>query len=258
VQPQTLENSWGGGFAAKYEEQYFVAELQLKNLVDHYQTDLTDADLLGNLEISARNLSCNPYLKLDYYSDLNSDKTYDYQEMGFGLKSFHKISFSQFLTSSVEVGNSTIYENIPYYTRLKSRLTTNLTQRWFILNRLDFAAYLPDDLSEVYDRKSLTEHLLQYNYARQGNRKSYLNFGLKASLQGDLSGQIFSKYCLEKIDLSLGYQHYINEAEPFDGKIFTAVEYIWNQNISLLISNQFSFSSQTNQNKLIISARMRR
>lgn len=258
VQPRVLQNSWAGGVSAKYQEQFYVAEIKLRNLVDNFDNDLTDSDLLGELEIASRNLPINPYLKIDYYNDLNEDARYNYQEIGIGLSHFRKISFSQFLDTAWEVGSSDIYENIPYYTRLRSRLTTNILQNWFILNRIDFAAYVEEEFSQIYDRKSITEHLLQYNYGHDGNSKNYLNLGLKASLQGEFSGKFAAKYCFRYANLLIKYQHFINDAAAFDGKASAEIEISVNRNLSILIADQFAFGEQTEQNRLIIAAEFRR
>ena len=262
VDAHELAAAYTTGFGAKYHRENWSAKLDLKYLSNQFKQNdneseaLVDANMLGNFELAAQSFRINPYFTADIYSDMNDSDVYDYQEFGFGIRNFTKVSFAQFLAVSAEVGHTGIYTDIPYYTEFSARLTTKINRAWFIVNRLNLQSYIADDFSEFYQGKNYTEHLVQYNYDYNENSKNYLRAGFQADIDGEVEMLFGTKYYLKFMEVSAEYKHFISDLGDREGLLTGELAFPLPADLSLILADQYD--SGLEQNKLIFALQLRR
>jgi len=257
-----LNSSIGSGFTAKYFTDSHYIKIGIKYLTNQFKklenesTNIIDANILGDIEISYQGKFINPYLRAELFSDLNESDIFDYQKVGFGLKNFSKISYAHFLKISTEIGYSHIYENIPYYGEFKARFTTKLYRDWFFVNRINTEIYLNEKFSEFYKGKNFTEHIIQYNFGYKQNNKNFIKSGVQIDFEGNsdfiLSGKLFQRY----FALFLHFQHIISDVSNKDSTLLGQLEIPLPANVSIVLADKYESSLE--QNKIIITLKIRR
>jgi hypothetical protein len=201
--------------------KYYGSEYDKYNLEQNSSGTAAENDLLAGIKAGAW-LSSDLllYLGADHFNDLNENALMNYSDLHLTGQYQKHVNYIHYFRQDISLGYSDLDEDLPYYIRSHSRLSSRFTPDWTLLNILEYEGWL-DEQQEYYLGNSWFKTIIRRNLSvSPGNELSYLQAAAQCEIDNEIGfTQLAGRYYLNRLMISASGKYYFGKNRWLDQQI---------------------------------------